>query len=89
MEGESEKYITCLCGVVETCEYGTLKEEMLRDRLVVGIRDLAMSQKLQKAISQKLQKEARLTLEWAKEAKKRLCTNNSNSYDETAVQKTP
>jgi len=60
MEGESEKSITCLYGVVETCEYGTLKEEMLRDRLVVGIRDLAMSQKLQR--------EAGLTLERAKKA---------------------
>jgi len=61
MEGESaEKYITCLYSLVETCEYGTLKEEMLRDRLVVGIRDLAMSQKLQM--------DAELTLEKAKKA---------------------
>ena len=58
MEGESEKCITCLCGVVETCENGILKEKMLRDRLVVGIRDLAMSQKLQM--------DAELTLEKAK-----------------------
>ena len=48
LEGESaEQYITCLYSLIETCEYGTFKEEMLRDRLVVGIRDAAMSQKLQ------------------------------------------
>ena len=30
-----------------TCEHGELKEEMLRDRLVVGIQDLTLSEKLQ------------------------------------------
>ena len=39
-EGESaEQYITALYSLVETYEYGTLKVEMLRDRIVVGIRD--------------------------------------------------
>ena len=39
LEGESaEQYITCLYSLVETCEYGKFKEEMLRDRLVVGMR---------------------------------------------------
>ena len=61
LEGESaEQYITCLYSLIETCEYGTFKEEMLRDRLVVGIRDVAMSQKLQM--------DAELTLEKAKKA---------------------
>ena len=60
MERESEKCITCLYGVVETCENGTLKEKMLRDRLLVGIRDLAMSRKLQREMG--------LTLEKAKKA---------------------
>ena len=61
LEGESaEQYITCLYSLIETCEYGTFKEEMLRDRLVVGIRDAAMSQKLQM--------DAELTLEKAKKA---------------------
>ena len=44
-EGETaDEYITAL---IETCEYGTLKEDILRDRLVVGIRDKRMSEKLQ------------------------------------------
>ena len=39
-EGESvEQYITALYSLVESCEYGALKEEILRDRIVVGIRD--------------------------------------------------
>ena len=37
-EGESaEQYITVLYGLVETCEYGNLQDEMLSDRIVVGI----------------------------------------------------
>ena len=33
--------------LVENCEYGTMKSEMIRDRLVVGIRDTALSEQLQ------------------------------------------
>ena len=47
-EGESiEQYIVSLYHLVEDCQYGTMKEEMIRDSLVVGIRDSALSQKLQ------------------------------------------
>ncbi len=56
-EGESaEQYIACLYNLVETCEYGALKEEMLRDRIVVGIRDKALSDKLQMDESLSLEK---------------------------------
>ena len=48
MEGEStEQYITVLHQLAERCEYGELKSELIRDRLVVGIRDTALSEKLQ------------------------------------------
>ena len=47
-EGESsEQYITELYNLIEFCEYGDLKKEMLRDRLVVGIHDTGLSEKLQ------------------------------------------
>ena len=47
-ESESaEQYITALYSLVETCEYGDLRDEMLRDRIVVGIRDTALSERLQ------------------------------------------
>ena len=42
-----ERYITALYSPVETCNYGELKEEMLCDRLVVGIADLGLSERLQ------------------------------------------
>ena len=58
-EGESsEQYIAVLYELVKNCEYGDLCDQMLRDRLVVGIRD--------KALSEKLQMNADLTLETAK-----------------------
>ena len=33
--------------LTENCEYGVLTNEMIRDRLVVGIRDEALSERLQ------------------------------------------
>ncbi len=54
----AEKYISALYGLVEHCHYGALKDEMIRDRLVVGIRD--------KKVSQQLQLDADLTLERTK-----------------------
>lgn len=45
--GESaEQYIAALYCLAETCEYGELKDEMLRDRLV-GIKDADLSERLQ------------------------------------------
>ena len=57
-QAEIEQYITTLYQLIETCKYGTLKDELLRDRCVVGIRDTALSEKLQM--------DATLTLDRAK-----------------------
>ena len=47
-EGESaETYISDLYELSEFCNYGDLKDEMLRDTLVVGIRDTGLSEKMQ------------------------------------------
>ena len=48
----------CLYQLVKNCEYGDMKDQMLRDRIVVGIRN--------KASSQRMQLDAKLTLEKAK-----------------------
>ena len=57
--GESaEKFISALYSLAEHCNYGDLKDQMIRDRLVVGILD--------KKLSQTLQLDANLTLEKAK-----------------------
>ena len=57
--GESvEQFITSLYTLAENCDYGDLKDQMIRDRIVVGIRDQAQSERLQM--------DAGLTLEKAK-----------------------
>ena len=48
LKGESAKqYITDLYRLAETCEYGDLTPQMIRDQLVVGIVDLKLSERLQ------------------------------------------
>ena len=47
LEETTEEYITALFSLIDSCDYGNLKDEMLRDRLVVGIRDAGLSQRLQ------------------------------------------
>ena len=47
-EGENvDSYITSLFCLDEHCEYGALHDEMIRDRIVVGIVDSSLSFKLQ------------------------------------------
>ena len=45
--GSAEQYITTLYSLVENCEYGELTSQMIRDRLVVGIHDTVLSERLQ------------------------------------------
>ena len=66
-EGEPvDEFITSLYSLIEHCHYGVLRDEMIRDRIVVGIRNTALSEKmqlqsdldLQKAIKQAREAEA-------------------------------
>ena len=56
----AEQYIMALYDLAECCDYGQMTEEMIRDRLIVGIRDTTLSEKLQL--------DSALTLESAKKA---------------------
>ena len=48
LDGESaEQYITTLYDLAENCDYKNWKDEMIRDRLVVGIRDSVLSERMQ------------------------------------------
>ena len=48
LPGESvDDFITALYGLVEHCEYGELRNEMIRDRIVVGLTDASLAEKLQ------------------------------------------
>ena len=42
-----EQHIVNLCNLAENGEYGAMKEELIRDCLVVGIRDAVLSERLQ------------------------------------------
>ncbi|KAL1445282.1 hypothetical protein MTO96_029260 [Rhipicephalus appendiculatus] len=47
-EGEAmTDFITALHTLAERCDYGDLKDELIRDRIVVGVRDQKLSTKLQ------------------------------------------
>lgn len=46
-EESVEQFITSLYALLENCQYSELKEEMIHDRLVVGIRDSSLSERLQ------------------------------------------
>ena len=48
LQGETaEQYITTLYRLAETCEYGELTSQMIIDRLVVGIQDISLSERMQ------------------------------------------
>ncbi|KAL5476341.1 hypothetical protein EMCRGX_G026270 [Ephydatia muelleri] len=48
LDGESaEQYITTLYGLAENCDCKNWKDEMICDRLVLGIRDLVLSERMQ------------------------------------------
>ena len=53
-----EQFITEIHRMAESCEFGVMRDELIRDRLVVGIRD--------NALSERLQMETELTLDKAK-----------------------
>jgi len=52
-----DDFITRLYSQVDKCRYGNLRDEIMRDRIVVGIKD--------KYLSEKLQLDSELTLERA------------------------
>lgn len=47
-QGESaESFITSVHTLAENCKFGALRDELIRDRIVVGIRDKKLSERLQ------------------------------------------
>ena len=72
-----EEYIVALYDLAENCNYGAMKEEMIRDCLVVGIQD--------SALSQKLQLDDKLTLETAHQFAKRKLYTNSNKLSKVQM----
>ncbi|KAI4885248.1 hypothetical protein NFI96_018850, partial [Prochilodus magdalenae] len=73
LSGESvEAFVRQLYELAENCDFGAQKDEQMRDRIVIGIRD--------KQVSQKLQMKSDLTLRTAIEMARHSC------YSKAAVQ---
>ena len=61
MEGESaEQYLLVLHALARNCDYGQLRDELIRDRIVIGILDKALSKRLQLDPGLTLEKAARM-----------------------------
>ena len=59
-----DSFVTALYTLAETCEFGELKEDLIRDRVVIGIRDPRVSERMQLAADLKISK----ALEMARQA---------------------
>ncbi|XP_029163411.1 uncharacterized protein K02A2.6-like [Nylanderia fulva] len=46
-EESVDSFITALYTLAESCEFGNLKDELIRDRIIIGIRDSRASERLQ------------------------------------------
>ena len=56
--GESvDSFITAMHTLAEHCEFGALRKQLIRDRIVVGIRDAKLSENLQLDTDLTLEKE--------------------------------
>ena len=74
-DGESvDNFITHLYCLAEYCEFGTLRDDLIRDRIVVGIKDMKLSKQLQL--------DSKLTLEKAikKSGSQRQLKSSKRSY---------
>ena len=61
MEDEStEQYLLVLHALARNCEYGQLRDELIRDRIVIRILDKALSKRLQIDPELTLEKAARM-----------------------------
>jgi hypothetical protein len=43
----ADTFIAALHKLADTCEFGALRDQLVRDRIVVGIRDVKLSERLQ------------------------------------------
>ena len=58
-----DAFITALYNLASKCDYGTLNDELIRDRIVVGIRNQSLSKKMHLDETLTLEKVARMARE--------------------------
>ena len=85
MDGETaDSFITALYGLAEHCDYGALHDEMIRDRIVVGIRDVTLSERLQMDSTLNLEK-AITSVRQSKAVKSQQATLRGHLQEDSSV----
>ena len=80
-EKSVDNFITDLYTLAEFCDFSDLRDKLIRDRIVVGIRD--------KALSERLQLEADLTLEKAVNLETGVILEHFSEDGKTAISRHP
>ena len=80
-----EQFITSLYQLAETCDYGELKEEMIPDRIVVGIRYQSLSERLQLDPELMLEKAKTLTRQYEAIHEQQVILNSGSSGQPSQV----
>ena len=87
MEGEStEQYLLVLHALARNCEYGQLREELIRDRIVIGILDKALSKRLQMDPELTLEKASRMVRQSESVREQQLVLKGQKDKDKEGVE---
>lgn len=89
-EGEPvDAFITALYNVASKCDYGTLNDELIRDRIVVGIRNQSLYEKMQLDETLTLEKAARMARESEAVRKQQPQIRDGDTKEVEVVRKIP
>eukprot|EP00731_Ephydatia_muelleri_P000238 Em0001g238a len=87
MKGEStEQYLLVLHGLARNCDYGQLREELIRDRIVIGILDKALSKRLQMDPELTLEKASRMVRQSESVREQQLVLKGQKDKDKEGVE---
>ncbi|XP_046855956.1 uncharacterized protein K02A2.6-like [Xenia sp. Carnegie-2017] len=89
IQGEKESvidFVEDLYKLAETCQFGTLKDELIRDRIVVGIQNANLSQRLMQDDKLTLEKAIReRQRKWADWSRKNKSTNGNDTTQKSKL----
>ncbi|UYV72662.1 K02A2.6-like [Cordylochernes scorpioides] len=78
-----EEFVTVLHRISEHCEYANLREELIRDRLLLGVKDRKLSEKLMLNENLTLAKAVEIARQWEAVMREQQDLNPSNSQVDT------
>lgn len=81
-EGESvDSFVTSLYALAEHCNYGVLHHELIRDRLVVGMQDKGLSERMQLDADLTLDKAIKMAWQSEEVKKQQSCLRGETSSE--------